>query len=111
MPVKEEDGIECLILGCRRNVPRDRLMYQVRLDLRQSQVLRMSLVVEQDLAPDPTQVGFFGADTVVFETKDVPHLIQQLLGLRFLGTDIVWQFALHRHRSSCILADRVTFAS
>ncbi len=42
---------------------------------------RVAFVVEEDEAPDPLQVGFFGAVSIMLSAEDNLHLIEELLGL------------------------------
>ena len=44
--------------------------------VRKAAISRMSFVVEQDVTPDPTNVGLFGADRVVFDPHHITYLIQ-----------------------------------
>jgi hypothetical protein len=41
--------------------------------------------VEQDVAPDPTDVCFFGADGIVFDTQRVTDVIEQFSGFGLFG--------------------------
>jgi hypothetical protein len=36
--------------------------------------------VEEDEAPDPGDVGFFGADGIVFAPDGLMHLVEELFG-------------------------------
>jgi len=42
-------------------------------------------VVEQDIASDPTDVGFFGADGIVFDSQLITDAVMQFPGFGLLG--------------------------
>jgi hypothetical protein len=46
------------------------------LDLLATHVLWVPPVAEQDVAPGPTDVGFFGADRIVLEPDGVTKLVE-----------------------------------
>ena len=56
---------------------------QEGLHLGSAHLLGMALVVEEDEAFDPVDVGLAGARRVVHETDGVIHLFEQLLWTRF----------------------------
>jgi hypothetical protein len=45
----------------------------------------MALVVKEDVAANPLNVGLFGTVGVVFDSDRVAHAIEQLLGRRLHG--------------------------
>jgi hypothetical protein len=45
----------------------------------------MLLVLEQDVAPDPTDVGFFGADVIVFDSQLFTDAVRQFPGFGLFG--------------------------
>ena len=51
-------------------------MGEESLDLLATHVLWGPLVVEQDVAPGPTDVGFFGVDRIVLEPDGVTKLVE-----------------------------------
>ena len=74
--VEEEQGAEGLILGGGGDVPLDGQVGQEGLDLRGAHLLGVALVVEEDEAFDPVDVGLFGADGVVLEADGLTNLIE-----------------------------------
>jgi len=46
-------------------------MGEESLDFRDAHVAGVTLVVEQDVAPGPTDVGFLGANRVVFDPDEI----------------------------------------
>jgi hypothetical protein len=49
-------------------------------DLWSSHLPGVTFIVEQDVAPGPTDVGLFGANRVVFDPDDITHLVEQFPG-------------------------------
>ena len=45
----------------------------------------MTLMVEEDEPPNPADISLFSAQTVVTGANGLPHSIEQLCGLRFIG--------------------------
>ena len=45
----------------------------------------MAFVVEQDVAPDPTDACFFVADGIAFDTQRVTDVIEQFSGFELFG--------------------------
>lgn len=66
LAVEEEEGAERLILGGGGDVLRHRQVGQEGLDFRSAHLGGMALVLEEDIAPDPIDVGFFRANGIVF---------------------------------------------
>ncbi len=54
-------------------------------------VLGMALVVKQNMARDPVDVSFLGADGIVFEAYGIADLIEEFLGSR------LHRFSLRKH--------------
>lgn len=59
--VEEQQRAESLILRGSRDVPIHCQVGEVLLDLGRSHLLWVAFIVEEDEAPDPTDVGFLGA--------------------------------------------------
>lgn len=59
--IQKQDGAEGLALRGGSHVPCDGQMRQALLDFLQAHIARMTLVVKQHEAFDPTQRGVFGA--------------------------------------------------
>jgi hypothetical protein len=62
IPVKKQQSVERLILGRGGNMPVDCQVSKVSLDLAFSHILRMTFVMEEDKAPNPTDIRLFGAN-------------------------------------------------
>jgi hypothetical protein len=45
----------------------------------------MTLVVEEDVAPDPIYISMLGTEGVVLGSEGVPHLVEELSGARGIG--------------------------
>lgn len=88
--VEEEEGAEGLVLGGCGNVFDSGKVGDEGFDLRNTYILGMPFVVEENLAANPLDAGFFGFVGVVFKANSVTDLIEQL----FLG----WGF------HSCLVA-------
>ena len=58
---------------------------QVGSHFRFSHVGRVSFLVEEDEAPDPADVGLFGARAVVTESEGVANLVQEFDWTRRVG--------------------------
>lgn len=55
------------------------------LDFGRAHVLRVALVMKEDEALDPMDVGLLGARGVVLAANGLADLVEQLLGARFRG--------------------------
>ena len=76
--VEEYDGVERLILGRSSDVPFHGQMAQECVDFGGTHLIRVSLTVEENESPNPLQVGFLRPQAVVFDSKDLPHLLEKL---------------------------------
>jgi hypothetical protein len=76
-------GAERLILSGGGNVLIDSEVGQEGLHLGSAHLLGMALVVVEDEAPDPVDVGLPGARGIVHETDGVFNTFEQLLGTGF----------------------------
>ena len=76
--VEEYDGVERLILGRSSDVAFHGQMTQKCVDFGSTHLIRVSLTMKENESPDPLQVGFFRPQAVVFDPKDLPHLIEKL---------------------------------
>lgn len=76
--VEEYNGIKRLILGRRSDFAFHSQMAQECVDFGGPHLIRMSLTVEENESPNPLQVGFFRPQAVVFDSKDLPHLLEKL---------------------------------
>jgi hypothetical protein len=86
--VEEQQARQRLVLGAGRDTSHDGQVRQERLDFRSPHVAGMPLVVKEDVAANPVDVGLLGADRVMEQTELVPHLVEQLhraLRRRFQG--------------------------
>jgi hypothetical protein len=77
--VEEENGAEGLILGGGGDVPFHGQMGQEGLDFGGAHLGGVALVVEEEEAAHPVQVGLFGAVEIMLEPEDFPELVQQFL--------------------------------
>jgi hypothetical protein len=73
--VEEEDGAEGLVLGGGGDVAFDGKVTEKGFDLGNAHVLGMTLVVKQNVTPNPLNVGFFCTIRVVFEPNSVSDLL------------------------------------
>ncbi len=80
-PVEKEQGGEGLVLGGGGHVLLNGQVGEEGFNLRDAHLFGVAFVVEKDEAFDPIDIGFFGAEGVVFEAEGVAHLIQQFGGL------------------------------
>jgi len=71
LAVQEQDGVEGLILRGGGDLLIHGQVGQEGLDFRRAHVLGMSFAVVENVAFDPADVGFFGADRVVLEPDRV----------------------------------------
>lgn len=87
--VEEGDGAQCLVLGGGGDIALGREVDDELLDFGDSHFTRMPFVVEQDVTADPVEVGFFGAQGVVFSADGVADLVEEFFvfggGGGFLG--------------------------
>jgi hypothetical protein len=87
-PSVEQLGLEPVDAGELRGDPLRFFLGQGReecLNLLAANVQGMALVVEQDEAPDPVDVGLLGPDRVVLEADRFAHLLREPLLPGFLG--------------------------
>ena len=63
--VEEQQGVQSLVLGGRRDVVVDREMGQKGRNLDFTHGLRMAMVMELNEAPYPVDIGLLGTDAVV----------------------------------------------
>ena len=75
--VKEEQGAEGLVLRRGRDLPFDSQVREEGVDLGRAHLPRMTLVVEEDEALDPSGVGVLGADAVVADAAGRANLVEQ----------------------------------
>ena len=78
--VEKEQGSQRLVLGGGGNVVVNSQVGQEGFDLGGAHFGGVALVVEQDKAPDPADVGFFGAQGIMFKASAFTGLIEQLFG-------------------------------
>jgi len=83
MAIKEENGIESLILSGRGDVPLNSQMREEGFYLSWPHFLGMALVMEEDVSCHPADIGNLGAYAVMFDSQNLPCSIQQLFWLRF----------------------------
>lgn len=58
-----------------------RQMREEGADFRNPHFAGVTLVMEEDEAPNPVDVGFFGAERIMFETQRLPDQIEQFRGI------------------------------
>jgi hypothetical protein len=92
VPVQEQEGAEGLVLGRGGHVLIDSQMGQKSLDLGSAHVGGMALVMEQDIACDPADVGLLRTDRVVLEADRITDLVEQPFG--------TWRILLMRFHSA-----------
>jgi hypothetical protein len=86
--IQEQHGAERLILGAGRDAPLHGQVRQERLDFRSPHFPGVSLVVKEDIAANPLDVGLFGANGVMQQPELLPNLVEEFhraLGRRFVG--------------------------
>ena len=82
MTVEEEDGAECLILGGGGNLLFGCEVGEILSDLWDAHFFWVAFVMEENIVPDPLDVGVFGARGVVFDAEGVAVLIEEFFFLR-----------------------------
>ena len=75
--VQEEDGAEGLVLGGGGDVPFGGEVDDIGTDLVGAHLGGMLFMVEEDVAADPIEVGFFGAVGVMLKAEGVLHLFEK----------------------------------
>ena len=78
--IEEQQGAERLVLCGGSDVLLHGQVGEEGFDFRDAHVARVLFMVEQDVAPDPADVGLFGADRVVFEADGVADLVEEFFG-------------------------------
>lgn len=82
--MEEQDRAERLVLGGGSDVPFDGQGAEEASDLGRPHLRGVALVVEEDVPPDPRDVGVLGASAVVASAKSATDAIEQAR-LRGLG--------------------------
>jgi hypothetical protein len=82
MPIQEEQGAESLVLRGRRDPAVRRQPGEKPGDLSFAHVARMTLPVEENVAPDPIDVSIFGADAEMPYPDGVSDLVEKARLLR-----------------------------
>jgi hypothetical protein len=77
LAIKENTGIERLILRARRDACVDRKVGQELLDLGRPHGAWMALVMKEDEAAGPVDVAFLGVTRVMPHAENEPQLIEQ----------------------------------
>lgn len=75
--VEEQQGSQCLPLSGGADITIARQTGQERLDLGLSHLVPVSLVMKQDEALDPVEIGHFGAQAVVLDADASANTIKQ----------------------------------
>jgi hypothetical protein len=83
--IQTQQGAERLIVGRRRHLLIDSQVRQKRLDGCTSQLVRRCLVMEENIACDPRDVGFFWTNRLVLEPDGIADLVKQSLRTVFQG--------------------------
>ena len=79
LAVEKEEGVQGLVLGRGRHVPIYGQVREKLLDLGGAHLARVAFVVKEDEAPDPTDVGLFGAGRVVLDSDGLTDAVEQFL--------------------------------
>ena len=77
LPIQEKQRRLRLILCGRGDFPVDRKVREKRLDFRRAELRRMPLVVEENEAFNPVDVGLFRADAVVLAPDDFVDAVEE----------------------------------
>ena len=86
LPIQEQQRGLRLILRGGGNLPVDRQMREKRLDLRGAKFRRMPLVVEENEAFNPVDIGLLRANAVVLAADGVVNAVEQSrFGLGFVS--------------------------
>jgi hypothetical protein len=75
--VKEDEGVEGLVLSGGGDVVVDGQVGEEGGDFGRAHVFGVAFVMEEDEAFDPVHVGFFGADGIVLETNGLAKLVEE----------------------------------
>jgi hypothetical protein len=75
--IEKHNRIERLILRRGRHPPIDRKVCQKRLDFGSPHLVRMALLVKEDVPLDPMDIRFFCADAVVPDPNGLAKAIEQ----------------------------------
>jgi len=75
--IEKEKGTEGLILGGGGHIRGSGQVGEEGLDFGDAHLGRVAFMVEEDIAPDPAQVAFFGAQGIVSSAQDVFSLFEQ----------------------------------
>jgi hypothetical protein len=78
LAIQKKKSAEGLILGGGRNLSLNGKVGQEFGYLPLAHVARVPLLMKEDKTPDPTDVGIFGANTVVFGPDPVRNLVEEL---------------------------------
>mgnify|MGYP001792031134 CR=1 FL=1 len=82
---KQQRTLRLVLHGC-GDTPHGREVSQELLDVPCRKLLRMTIVVELDEAPDPIDICLLGADAVMLEQDPRAYLIEQTGSLRLHET-------------------------
>jgi hypothetical protein len=77
MAVEEQESVQRLVLGRGCNFALDGQRTQEARDLRSAHLEGMTLAVEENVAPDPPDVGLLGAATPVAKPDGFPNAVNQ----------------------------------
>ena len=75
--VEKQNGAEGLILSGSRDLALGGQVNQKSLNFGSAHLSRMALAVEENVALDPIQVGFFGTIGIMFQTQRITHLVEK----------------------------------
>lgn len=75
--IHKQQGRKRLVLGGGAQFPIYGKVCEKSLDMRCAQVARVSLVVKQDIAFNPVDIRFLGANGIMLEAQALPHLVEQ----------------------------------
>ena len=84
VPVEEEEGAQCLVLGRGRHVLADREVREKGVDLGLAHFVRMPLAVEQDEALHPGHVSLLCSEAVVARSDRDPDTFEKARLLRLV---------------------------
>ena len=81
--VEEQQRAERLSLRRSGDMLLGRQVYEESADFRHPHFTGVAFVMEENEAPNPLNVSFFGAEGIMFEAQRLPDQVQQFRGVRY----------------------------